>query len=144
MALLWLTWLLTTRWIEPPTEKWGTLAIWSVSWFTPWIGNTEGNKLSQRLSHEIRTKRNHCKKSLAIWVSMFSRKHCCRSGSFLTPGSGIQNRFFPDLGSRIPNPYYWELNDNFLGKKHYNSCQLAQIFSVPTVFKNKVPVIINF
>ena len=28
------------------------------------------------------------------------------SGAFLTPGSGIRNRFFriPDLGSRIPNP----------------------------------------
>jgi hypothetical protein len=25
------------------------------------------------------------------------------SGSFLTPGSGIRNRFFPDLGSRIPD-----------------------------------------
>jgi hypothetical protein len=26
------------------------------------------------------------------------------SGAFLTLGSGIRNRFFPDLGSRIPNP----------------------------------------
>jgi hypothetical protein len=26
------------------------------------------------------------------------------SGSFLTPGSGIRNRFFPDLGSRISDP----------------------------------------
>jgi hypothetical protein len=26
------------------------------------------------------------------------------SGAFLTPGSGIRNRFFPDLGSRIPDP----------------------------------------
>jgi hypothetical protein len=25
------------------------------------------------------------------------------SGAFLTPGSGIRNRFFPDLGSRIPD-----------------------------------------
>jgi hypothetical protein len=27
---------------------------------------------------------------------------------FLTPGSGIRNRFFPDprSGSRIPNPYF--------------------------------------
>ncbi len=31
---------------------------------------------------------------------------CCGSGSgaFLTPGSGIRNRFFPDPGSRIPDP----------------------------------------
>jgi hypothetical protein len=35
------------------------------------------------------------------------------SGAFLTPGSGIRNRFFPDpgfwisdVGSRIPNPYF--------------------------------------
>jgi hypothetical protein len=26
------------------------------------------------------------------------------SGAFLTPGSGIRNRFFPDPGSRIPGP----------------------------------------
>ncbi len=26
------------------------------------------------------------------------------SGTFLTPGSGIRNRFFPDPGSRIPDP----------------------------------------
>jgi hypothetical protein len=28
------------------------------------------------------------------------------SGAFMTPGSGIRNRFFPDLGSRISNPYF--------------------------------------
>jgi hypothetical protein len=28
------------------------------------------------------------------------------SGAFLTPGSGIRDRFFPDPGSRIPNPYF--------------------------------------
>ncbi len=39
--------------------------------------------------------------------------------SFLTPGprSGIRNRFIPDSGSRIPNPYILELSDKFLGKK---------------------------
>ncbi len=26
------------------------------------------------------------------------------SGAFLTPGSGIRNRFFPDPGSRISDP----------------------------------------
>jgi hypothetical protein len=26
------------------------------------------------------------------------------SGAFLTPGSGIRNRFYPDPGSRIPDP----------------------------------------
>ncbi len=28
------------------------------------------------------------------------------SGALLTPGFGIRNRFFPDLGSRIPNLYF--------------------------------------
>jgi hypothetical protein len=39
------------------------------------------------------------------------------SGAFLTPGtgSGIRNRFIPDLGSQIPNPYFLELSDKFLG-----------------------------
>ncbi len=37
------------------------------------------------------------------------------SGAFLTPGSGIGFFRIPDLGSRIPNPYFWELSDNFLG-----------------------------
>ncbi len=49
-------------------------------------------------------------------------------GTFLTPGSGILNRFFPDLESRIPNPYFWELSDNFLGKKFYNSLKTGPNF----------------
>jgi hypothetical protein len=57
------------------------------------------------------------------------------SGAFLTSGSGIRNRFIPDPGSRIPNSYFWELSDNFLGKKFYNSLKFG-----PTVqqFKNKI------
>ncbi len=33
----------------------------------------------------------------------------------LTPGprSGIRNKFFPDPGSRIPNPYFLELRNHF-------------------------------
>ncbi len=53
---------------------------------------------------------------------------CCGSGSGirclfwpLDPGSGIGFFRIPDLGSRIPKPYFWELCDNFLGKKLYNS-----------------------
>ncbi len=57
---------------------------------------------------------------------------CCGSGSgircCLTPGSGIRNRFFPDAWSRIPNPYFWELCDNFLGKKFYNSLKICPNF----------------
>jgi hypothetical protein len=32
----------------------------------------------------------------------------------LTPGSGIGFFRIPNLGSRIPNPYFLELSDNFL------------------------------
>jgi hypothetical protein len=58
------------------------------------------------------------------------QKQCCGSGSgirdpgsgaFLTPGSGIRNRFFPDPGSRISDPgsqdHIFKSFDNFLGKK---------------------------
>jgi hypothetical protein len=52
------------------------------------------------------------------------------SGAFLTrdpdPGSGIG--FFPDLGSRIPTPYFLELSDKFLGKKFYNSLKTGPNF----------------
>ncbi len=58
------------------------------------------------------------------------------SGAFLTPGSGIRNRFFPDPGSRIPNPYFWELSDNFLGKKFYNTLKTSPNFFQH--FKNKI------
>ncbi len=57
--------------------------------------------------------------------------------AFLTPGSGIRNRFFPDLGSQIPNPYFWELSDNFLCKKFYNSLTIGLNFFFQH-FKNKI------
>jgi hypothetical protein len=50
------------------------------------------------------------------------------SGAFLTPGSGIGFFRIPDLGSRIPNPYFWELIDNFLGKKFHNSLKIGPNF----------------
>jgi hypothetical protein len=40
----------------------------------------------------------------------------------MTPGSGIRNRFFPDPGSRIPDPKpiflitFWVTNSLVLGK----------------------------
>ncbi len=55
----------------------------------------------------------------------------CGSSAFLTPGSGIWDRFFPDPGSRIPNPYFWEVtqvSDNFLDKKLYNSLKIDPNF----------------
>ncbi len=56
------------------------------------------------------------------------------SGAFFASGSGIRNRFFriPDLGSRIPNPYFWVLIDIFLGKKSIILWKLAQIFFFST------------
>ncbi len=61
------------------------------------------------------------------------------SGAFLTPGSGIRIGFFriSDPGSRIPNPYFWELRDNFLGKKFYNSLKIGPNFFLQH-FKNKI------
>jgi hypothetical protein len=50
----------------------------------------------------------------------------------LDPGSGIGFFRIQDLGSRIPNPYFWDLNDNFLGKKFYNFFKLAQSFFFST------------
>ncbi len=42
------------------------------------------------------------------------------SGAFLTPGSGIRKT----SESRIPNPYFWELSDNFMDKKYCNCYQV--------------------
>jgi hypothetical protein len=70
------------------------------------------------------------------------------SGAFLTPGSRVRNCFFsgsriPNPWSRIPdpNPHFWELTDNFLGKKFYNSLKISPIFFLHH-FKNKI--IFNF
>ena len=51
-------------------------------------------------------------------------------------GSGIGFFRIPDLGSRIPNPYFWELIDNFLGKKFYNSLKIGPNFFSSTFPKN--------
>ncbi len=46
----------------------------------------------------------------------------------LTPGSGIRSRFFPDPGSRIPNPYILEHIENLLGKNFNNSLKIGPNF----------------
>ncbi len=51
------------------------------------------------------------------------------------PGSGIGLFRIPDLGSRIPNSYFWELSDNFLGKKFHNSLKFGPNFFLEQ-FKN--------
>jgi hypothetical protein len=59
----------------------------------------------------------------------------------LDPGYEIQNRFFLDHGSRIPNPYLLKLNDNFLGRKFFNSLYTGPKFFLH-MFENKI--IYNF
>jgi hypothetical protein len=62
------------------------------------------------------------------------KNQCCGSGirCLLDAWSGIRKPVgfyrIPDLGSRIPNPYFWELSDNFLGKKFYNTLKIVTIF----------------
>jgi hypothetical protein len=48
------------------------------------------------------------------------------SGAFLTPGSGIRNRFFPDPGS--PTHIFESLLVIFLSKKFYNSLKIGPNF----------------
>ncbi len=55
----------------------------------------------------------------------------------LDPGSGIGLFRFPDLGSRNPNSYFWELSDNLLGKKFYNSLKVGKKLFLQQ-FKNKI------
>ncbi len=59
----------------------------------------------------------------------------------LDPGSGIGFFRIPDLGSRIPNPYFWEFSDNFLSKKFNKSLKIGPNFFVQH-FKHKI--IYNF
>jgi hypothetical protein len=62
---------------------------------------------------------------------------CCGSGSgigcFLTPGSGIRNKFFPDPGSQDHIFCF----DNFFGKKFYNSLKIGPNFFLQH-FKAKI------
>ncbi len=50
-------------------------------------------------------------------------------------GRGFSGSRIPDLGSLIPNPYFWELSDNFL--KKYNSFWTGSNVSL-YLFKNKI------
>ncbi len=55
----------------------------------------------------------------------------------LDPGSGIGLFRIPDLGSRIPNSYFWELSHNFWGKKFHNSLKFGPNFFLQQ-FKNYI------
>jgi hypothetical protein len=59
--------------------------------------------------------------------------------SVADPGSGVFLTTRP--GSQIPNPYFLELSDTFLGKKFFNSLKIG-----PNVFLQhfKNEIIINF
>jgi hypothetical protein len=57
------------------------------------------------------------------------------SGAFLTPGSGIRNRCFPDLGSRTH--IFKSLVISFSGKKFYNSLKIGPNFFLQHS-KNKI------
>ncbi len=61
------------------------------------------------------------------------------SGAYLTPGSGIRNRFFLDPGSQIH--ICESLLTIFLGKKFYNSLKIGPNYFLRH-FKNKI--IFNF
>ncbi len=59
------------------------------------------------------------------------------------PGSGIGFFRIPDLGSWIPIPYFWELNDKFLGKKFYNFLKTGQNCFLQH-FKHKIIYFVKF
>ncbi len=68
------------------------------------------------------------------------------SGAFLTPGSGIRNRFFPDPGSRISDPgsqthIFEGFSDNFLGKNFNNSWKIGPNFFLQHI---KYKIIFSF
>jgi hypothetical protein len=79
------------------------------------------------------------RKAAKLFRITFTLLQCCGSGSgaFLTPGSGIRNGFIPDPGSRIPNSYFLDLSDNFLGKKFHNSLKFGPNFYLEQL-KNKI------
>ncbi len=59
----------------------------------------------------------------------------------LDPGSRIGLFWILYLGFWIPNPYFWEVSDNFLGKMLYNSLKID-----PNIFLQhfKTKIVINF
>ncbi len=61
-------------------------------------------------------------------ITVFSSVPDPGSGAFLTHGSGIRNRFFPDPGSRIANQYFESLLTIFCVKSSIILRKLAQIF----------------
>ncbi len=86
----------------------------------------------------LRAERQTAPPAVASLPTAFRRESCTQVTSVADPGSGA---FFtldtdpgyvffriPDLGSRIPTPYFLELSDKFLGKKFYNSLKTGPNF----------------
>ncbi len=88
-------------------------------------------------SHALHTTDDHVTCTVPVLLPAVLRIRDSGSGAFLTPGSRIRKRFFPDPGSRIsdPKPIFLELSDNFLGKKFYNSLKIGLFFSA---FQNQI------
>ncbi len=103
-----------------PCRCWDPLCQWKPAW------TTKGKMVE---SQQTTKKKLNCHHIVQIKpVSCNVADPDPGSGAFMTSGSGIRNRFFPDPGSRIPNPHFWKLSDNFLGKKFYNSLKIGPNF----------------
>ena len=70
---------------------------------------------------------------ISLW-----KEQCCGIGSGILC---LFDPWIPDLGSRIPNQYFWELSDNFLGKKFYNSLKIGPYFFLQHFNNN---IVFNF
>jgi len=72
-----------------------------------------------------------------------ARIQCCGSGIRCLFDPWIRDPELVFSGSRIPNPYFWELRDNFLGKKFLNSLKISPIFFSSTFQKLNSSILWN-
>jgi hypothetical protein len=70
--------------------------------FLPWQNNVMSETLSKCTFYDGQIDIFEISVKIQIFYSVADPDP--GSGSFLTPGSGIRNRFFTDPGSRIPDP----------------------------------------
>ncbi len=123
-------WTRWQKWETSSTENMGTCTSWwGFSGQPISSGTQETGKYSIKymltliLSHMVTVLRIRNRDPVPFWP--------------LDPGSG---RGFS--GSRIPNPYFWELNDNFLGKNFY----IHFFLNWPNFFLHqfKIKIMLNF
>ncbi len=102
---------------------WHITGLWRSRWparcTRPWPGDPRGAAVSSSQAHSGPPR--------SVFLISFIQQ-CC--GSL----SRILCRFDP--WTRIPNPYFLELSDKFLGKKFYNSLKTGQNFLLQQI-KNK-------